>query len=133
MRLVYYLLGFIFLSLGIIGIFLPILPTTPFVLLAAYCFSRSSERMHRWLLDNRLFGPAIRQWQQHRSMTPKTKKRALLLIIISFSITIVFFVEPLYVRFLLFLIAMVLITFLMRIPVQIPAKRFVETDSKKMS
>jgi len=118
MRLIYYLLGFIFLSLGILGIFLPILPTTPFVLLAAYCFSRSSERMYRWLQENRVFGPAILQWQQHRSMTPRTKKRALLLIIISFSITIVFFVELFYLRFLLSLIAIVLISFLIRLPVQ---------------
>ncbi len=122
MRIVYYLLGFIFLSLGIMGILLPILPTTPFVLLAAYCFARSSKRMHGWLLDNRLLGPAIRQWQQHRSMTPSAKKRALLLIIISFSITIIFFIEAVYLRFLLFLIAMVLITFLMRIPAQASVK-----------
>ena len=117
MRIVYYLLGFVFLSFGIIGIFLPILPTTPFVLLAAYCFSRSSERMHDWLLNNRLFGSAIAQWQVHRSMTARTKRYALILTIISFSITLIFFVERLYIRLLLLLIAMVLIILLIRIPV----------------
>ena len=67
------LLGTISTSLGIIGIFIPILPTTPFLLLAAACYARSSERVHRWLLTNRLLGAYITNYIQHNSMTLKSK------------------------------------------------------------
>ena len=65
--------GTISLSLGAIGIFLPILPTTPFLLLAAACYLRSSERMHKWLLNNRWFGEYIRNYQEGRGIPLKTK------------------------------------------------------------
>lgn len=48
-----------------VGVALPVLPTTPFILLAAWCFSRSSKRLHRWLLEHRTFGPLIRDWHLH--------------------------------------------------------------------
>ena len=57
--------GWGFLALGLVGVVLPVLPTTPFVLLAAWCFSRSSERLHRWLLEHRTFGPLVRDWEAH--------------------------------------------------------------------
>jgi uncharacterized protein len=65
--------GTISLSLGAIGVFLPILPTTPFLLLAAACFMRSSTRMHKWLLNNRWFGEYIRNYQEGRGIPFKTK------------------------------------------------------------
>lgn len=71
--IVYRALGFLFLALGTAGIFLPVLPTTPFVLLAAACFARSSERWHQWLLDNRVFGPMVRQWEQNRCVNCRVK------------------------------------------------------------
>jgi uncharacterized protein len=61
------------LTLGAIGIFLPILPTTPFLLLAAACYLRSSQRMHKWLLNNRWFGEYIRNYQEGRGIPLKTK------------------------------------------------------------
>ena len=57
--------GWLSLSLAFLGIFLPLLPTTPFVLLAAGCFSRSSQRLHQWLLTQSTFGPLLRDWQQY--------------------------------------------------------------------
>lgn len=68
--------GVLSLGLGILGIFLPLLPTTPFVLLAAFCFSRSSTRCEAWLLDHPRFGPMIRDWRQHRAIPWRAKQLA---------------------------------------------------------
>jgi uncharacterized membrane protein YbaN (DUF454 family) len=65
--------GTLSLMLGIVGIVLPILPTTPFLLLSAACYMRSSERMHKWLLGNRWFGEYIRNYQEGRGIPLKTK------------------------------------------------------------
>ena len=65
--------GFGALALGTVGVFLPLLPTTPFVLLAAYCFARSSPRFYQMLLRHRQFGPIIRDWQDHRCIALRTK------------------------------------------------------------
>jgi uncharacterized membrane protein YbaN (DUF454 family) len=65
--------GTICLALGAVGIFLPILPTTPFLLLAAACYLRSSERLHKWLLSNRWFGEYIKNYQAGRGIPLKTK------------------------------------------------------------
>ena len=67
------LLGFVFLALALVGVFLPLLPTTPFVLLAAACFAQSSERMHRWILANETFGPMVRDWEQKRCVSCRVK------------------------------------------------------------
>ena len=66
-------LGWFSLFLGFIGIFLPLLPTTPFVLLAAYFFSKGSEKLHAWLLANKRFGPMIANWQQHGAISKRAK------------------------------------------------------------
>lgn len=67
------LLGFVFLALAVVGVFLPLLPTTPFVLLAAGCFAQSSERMHRWILRNPTFGPMITDWDEKRCVSCRIK------------------------------------------------------------
>jgi uncharacterized membrane protein YbaN (DUF454 family) len=71
------LLGFLFLGLAIVGVFLPLLPTTPFVLLAAGCFAQTSERMHRWILSNPTFGPMIRKWEEKRCVSCRVKSVAI--------------------------------------------------------
>jgi uncharacterized membrane protein YbaN (DUF454 family) len=76
-RWVYVALGLFFVNLAVLGVFLPILPTTPFLLLAAFFFARSSARLHRWLLRSRLFGPMIQDWQKHRGVRPRVKVVAL--------------------------------------------------------
>jgi len=70
-------LGFVFLGIALVGVFLPLLPTTPFVLVAAGCFARSSERWHQWLLNNPTFGPMIRNWEQRRCVSCRVKLIAL--------------------------------------------------------
>ncbi|MHC5225989.1 YbaN family protein [Ignatzschineria sp. LJL83] len=65
--------GGIFLMIGIIGIFLPLLPTTPFIILTALCWAKSSNRFHTWLLENRYFGSMIQNWEQNRIIPLKIK------------------------------------------------------------
>ena len=84
------LLGFIFLGIAVLGVFLPLLPTTPFVLLAAGCFAQSSERMHRWILDNETFGPMVRDWEEKRCISLRVKAIAVtsMVLVGGFSINI---------------------------------------------
>lgn len=70
-------LGFVFLGAGIVGIFLPLLPTTPFVLLSAACFARSSEKWHGWLLASPTFGPMVRNWEERRCVSYRVKSVAI--------------------------------------------------------
>lgn len=65
--------GFVSLALGILGIGLPILPTVPFLILAAFCFARGSDRLHHWLVNHPRFGPPIRDWQEKRAISRKAK------------------------------------------------------------
>ena len=83
-------LGFLFLTLGILGVALPVLPSTPFILLAAWFFARSSERWHRRLLDSELFGPMIRNWEQNRCISRRTKVVAIGSMLIAGGASIVF-------------------------------------------
>lgn len=72
-RPLWLLFGVLALVLGAAGTVLPLLPTTPFVLLAAFCFARSSPRLHDWLLSHRLFGPLIENWRRHGAIDRRTK------------------------------------------------------------
>jgi len=65
--------GLVALGLGLIGVVLPGLPTTPFVLLAAACFARASPRLHCWLTQHRFLGPMVRDWEAHRSLPLRVK------------------------------------------------------------
>ncbi len=82
--------GWISLMLGILGIFLPLLPTTPFVLLAAYCFSKSSPRLHHWLVNQPRLGPMIRNWEEQGSISQSAKVTATVLMIGLFSFSLLF-------------------------------------------
>lgn len=85
-----FVLGWISLILGIIGIFLPLLPTTPFVLLAAACFSKSSTRVHQWLLNRPHLGKMVSDWEQKGSISRKAKYLATIMITLLFSYTLIF-------------------------------------------
>lgn len=76
-------LGFVSVSLGFIGIFLPLLPTTPFAILAAWCFLRSSRKAHVWLYRQPYFGKALQDWDQHKSISRRSKVIAIISIVIS--------------------------------------------------
>lgn len=73
MKIFYITIGILSLALGSLGIFLPVLPTTPFLLLAAFCFTKSSKRLHNWLTQTELYKKHLNSFIQNRSMTLKTK------------------------------------------------------------
>ena len=115
-RVLFNLAGAIALGLGIVGIFLPLLPTTPFVLLAAACFARGSERFHQWLLANRTFGPMVQEWEGHRSLPYRTKITAIVLMSMTMAISITFFVRPVWLKVVLSLFGVGLALWMYRIP-----------------
>jgi len=97
--------GTVFLVLGVIGIPVPILPTTPFLLLAAACYLRGSERMHKWLLTNRYFGAYLSDYRMGRGMPMRIKAATLALLWIFIGATMLFAVSDTIVRSLLLLVA----------------------------
>jgi uncharacterized protein len=109
--------GTVCLCLGAIGIFLPILPTTPFLLLAAACYMRSSERLHKWLINNRWFGEYIKNYQAGRGIPKKTKIVALAFMWIAILYSTFFVVDEfLFAQIALLLIATGVSVHLIRLP-----------------
>lgn len=94
-----------FTGVGIIGIFIPILPTTPFLLLAAACYMRSSERFYRWLINNRIFGTYIRNYIEGKGMPIRIKIFTILLLWLTIGLSIAFGVQNTVVRIVLVCIA----------------------------
>ena len=93
-RALFLVAGVVSLGLAVAGIFLPVLPTTPLVLLAAACFARSYRPFHEWLVAHRLFGPLVREWHEHRSIPYRTKLLAIGMMAGALTVSIVFFVDP---------------------------------------
>jgi uncharacterized membrane protein YbaN (DUF454 family) len=89
-RAVYKPLGLFFLALAILGVVLPVLPTTPFLILAAWFFARSSEKWHRRLLESTLFGPLLRNWEQRRCIALRTKIVALVSMLVAGGASVTF-------------------------------------------
>lgn len=119
MRWLYLSIGVTALFTGIVGIFLPVLPTTPFILLAAACFARSSERFHAYLLNHRITGPVIREWCEHRSVPRQTKRWAYLLMTLSFGSSILI-VSSWWLKGMLASLAVILAILIWRLPVRDP-------------
>ena len=82
--------GAIALGAGIVGIIIPLLPTTPFLILAAYCFARGSRRLHGWLVNHRTFGPPIRDWREHRAISRKARLSAMIALVLIFALSVFF-------------------------------------------
>jgi uncharacterized membrane protein YbaN (DUF454 family) len=89
-NLPYLILGHLFLALGFIGIFLPLLPTTPFILLSAFCYSKGSAKMHNWLMQSKFFGHLIADWNKRGAINLRAKIISTLMILILFSYTLIF-------------------------------------------
>ncbi|MFT6658378.1 YbaN family protein [Maritalea sp.] len=82
--------GLISVGLGFLGAFLPLLPTTPFMLLAVFCFARSSQRLHDWLINHRQFGAAIRDWNENGAIALKVKTIAVASMVTVLAISFMF-------------------------------------------
>lgn len=115
-RLAYVVLGCLFVGLGVAGAFLPLLPTTPFMLLAAACFARASTRFYNWLLNTRAFGPAILEWRLHRSIPYRVKLIAIATMLVTLSISMVWAIEGTALRVLCGALGILLATWMYRIP-----------------
>lgn len=116
-RGLYLVAGILSLAAGIAGAVLPILPTTPFVLLAAACFARSSDRFYNAMLNHRIAGPIIADWREHRAMKRKTKQWAALLMALSFGTSMLIVPQPWH-RLMLLGMALVLGFFIWRVPIR---------------
>lgn len=88
MRMIWISLGLAALALGLVGVVLPLVPTTPFMILAAACFAKSSPRLHDWLVGHRIFGPAIRDWRTYRAINRRAKWLAILAMAAAFAISV---------------------------------------------
>lgn len=108
--------GVIALILGIIGIFLPGLPTTPFILLTAACFVRASPRAYSWLLNHHLFGPSLRDWEKHHSIPRRAKIIALSMMAISVSTSLWYFSGRPWIQITIFLAAAIGAFVISRVP-----------------
>ncbi len=94
MRYIWASLGLISVGFGLIGVVLPLIPTVPFMLLAAFFFAKSSERLHGWLLEHRVFGSAIGDWQTRGAINLKGKRRATLSIFAVFILSVIMGLRP---------------------------------------
>lgn len=129
-RLLLLAAGWLAVGLAGLGAVLPLLPTTPFVLLAAAAFARSSPRFHAWLLRNRVFGPVLRDWREQRSIPRTAQLHGIGLIVLTVGSSATFAVEGLWSRVLLLLLGVALVVFLWRLPTteerlagELPARR----------
>lgn len=104
--------GLLFLTLGIVGAVLPILPTTPFLILALACFANSSPHFHQVLLNNRWFGAALKQWEENRAISRTAKIKAMLMIVFTFSVSIGVLHGKLPLQLMLLTLACVLLIFM---------------------
>ena len=121
LRYFFLALGIFFLGLAFIGIVIPLIPTVGPVLLAAYFFSKSSERFDQWLVENRLFGGIVRDWRAGLGFTIRAKSLAIGAIIVTFTISVVFVTDITVIRFGLIALAISLVVYI----AQLPTKRLV--------
>ena len=112
-RILLIILGWIFVALGFIGIFVPLMPATIFLILAAACFARSSEKFYNWLIYHPRFGSFIRNYREHRGMPRKAKVIAVTMVILTIGSSALFFTQSIYVRSLLLVIAIGIVTYLL--------------------
>lgn len=99
------LIGSLSLALGIIGIFLPVLPTTPFLLLAMACYLKSSKKLYYFILTNKYLGPYVKDYIEGNGIPLKVKWKAILLIWLTIGFSIIFVIDSLLLRIMLFVIA----------------------------
>jgi len=129
-RALFLVLGTLCLGVAAVGVVVPVLPTTPFVLLAAACYLRSSATLYDRLLGSRAFGPTIVAWQEHRAIPPRAKAIAIAMVVVTFAISVVFVVDHLILQVGLAALGAVLVLWLARRPSWIPASTTSGTHSR---
>lgn len=131
-KLLFLVLGVVSLGLAYLGWILPGLPWTPFVLLASYCFARSSPSLERWLLNNRLFGQFLREYQKEKGIRFRTKLFATAMVVVMVSISVITLIslgKPWYLACCIPLLALIGLLFLWRIVRTLPDKKSVDKVS----
>ncbi len=108
--------GFFFVFLGMVGAFVPVMPTTPFLLLAAVCFAKSSKKAHNWILTNRWCGEYIRNYQEKRGMALRHKAGVLVLLWLTIGYSALFVSKKLWLGLLLIMIAAAVTVHILMIP-----------------
>jgi uncharacterized membrane protein YbaN (DUF454 family) len=108
--------GWVFTVGGVAGIFLPLVPTVPFLLLAAACFARSSERFHAWLVTHNQLGPLLRDYLEGTGIPLRVKKMAIGMVWVSFPVSTVLFVQALWLKVLLIVTAVAITLYLLTLP-----------------
>lgn len=116
MRIVYIVLGSLLVGVGGIGIFIPGLPTTPFLLLAAALYVKGSPRLHQWLTEHRLFGPLIRDYQLKRALPLKVKLFAVSMVLIMVGLSVFLFIPLLPIKILVAVLGLIGIGVVLSIP-----------------
>ncbi|WP_245686094.1 YbaN family protein [Terasakiispira papahanaumokuakeensis] len=99
-------------GLGILGVVLPLLPTTPFLILAAFCFSKSSPRLHHWLREQKYLGPHLTSWEDHGVIRPRAKRLATAMIVIMMSYPLFFRPMPWWLRGMIVITMCCVLTFI---------------------
>ena len=107
LKLIYNIIGTVSLAFALIGVILPIIPTTPFVLLSAACYYKGSKRLHGWLSHNEMFGPIIRDFEEHGGMRKITKIKALTIMWTAVLASALLILNTFTLRVLVFLIAII--------------------------
>ena len=117
-KLMWVSLGSLFVGLGAIGVIVPGLPTTPFLILAAACYIRSSQRLYDWLISNKRFGPYLKDYREGKGIPRKAKRVAVVMIVVFVSFSVVFGIEDLTLKIVVGLLGLIgLLYVLFKVPV----------------
>ena len=120
MKYFYFTLGWLFFVTGVIGAFLPVLPTTIFMILALWAFSKSSDKFHKWLYTHKIFGPPLQQWQQYKVIPLKAKMLAVIMISGSMGYLYFYPVVTVVITVLIEVVMLSVIIYILSKPSQIP-------------
>tara|TARA_B100001029_G_scaffold91329_1_gene74884 strand:+ start:93 stop:512 length:420 start_codon:yes stop_codon:yes gene_type:complete len=117
-KLMWISLGSLFVGLGAIGVIVPGLPTTPFLILAAACYIRSSQRLYDWLISNKRFGPYLKDYREGKGIPRKAKRLAIVMIVVFVGFSVVFGIEDLTLKIVVGLLGLIgLLYVLFKVPV----------------
>lgn len=129
-RILFIIAGFVSLLFAILGIFLPLLPTTPLVLLAAYLFGKSSEKFHFWIINNKVFGKYIKNYQDGKGITRRSKITAITSMWAVLLISVFWATEVLFLRIILTTVGLAVTIHLLRMPTYDENKLEVELNEE---